>query len=254
MRKSPDWWTNAGRSASTPEGKAAQASLDELSKRLTGKAPVERVLTEALKDPDGATRTLAVRCLMAVDSLPSVLDALDDDKFTGNRVARITTAGTVTEFAAGICCPAQECLRAELDAVGRQHRAHEPAGAALVVTAEAQRRVQAGEPARLVEMQHDRARRIDQGHAGAIVRPEINPQSEPLGILGRDVGGRAVERAGLVRSAYGLRPAASSLVNHERLAPDVIRVRVGLRREQRVAIVRGDDLRDILAVVLECRA
>lgn len=85
LPKPPEWWTNGNRAAGTAEAKVAQSALDELSKRLAGKAPVERALSEAVRDTGEFTRGLAVRCQMAVGNLPAVLDALDSEKSFASR-------------------------------------------------------------------------------------------------------------------------------------------------------------------------
>jgi hypothetical protein len=88
MPAPPDWWTTPGLPA-TREARPVLQALEELSKRLSGKAPVEVALSEALKENDGSLRVLAVRCLVAVGDLPRLLDALDDEKFVDVRVYAI---------------------------------------------------------------------------------------------------------------------------------------------------------------------
>jgi hypothetical protein len=86
--RAPEWWTAA--SLPTPrESRPVIQALEELSKRVTGKAPVEVVLSEAIRDPDAGLRALVVRSLVAVGSVPRLLDALDDEKHIDVRVYAI---------------------------------------------------------------------------------------------------------------------------------------------------------------------
>jgi hypothetical protein len=84
----PDWYTST-KAPATREARSLEVALGKLSKRLSTKAAVDVALAEALKDPEDATRTLAVRSLMALDNLTRVLDALDDEKHFDTRVQAI---------------------------------------------------------------------------------------------------------------------------------------------------------------------
>src|SRR5262249_10505914 len=83
LPKLPEWWTS-NKVPPRKEARPMELALDELAKRLTGKA-VDIVLAEALKDPEESTRTLAVRSLAALDNLTKVLDALDDERHFDTR-------------------------------------------------------------------------------------------------------------------------------------------------------------------------
>jgi hypothetical protein len=83
LPKLPEWWTS-NKVPPRKEARVMELALEELRKRLTGKA-VDIVLAEALKDPEESTRTLAVRSLAALDNLPKVLDALDDERHPDTR-------------------------------------------------------------------------------------------------------------------------------------------------------------------------
>jgi hypothetical protein len=84
----PDWWSGT-RVPSTKEGRSQMTALDELSKRLKGNTAVATALAEGFREPDEASRTLAVRCLMAIDDLSRVLDSLDEAKRLDTRLYAI---------------------------------------------------------------------------------------------------------------------------------------------------------------------
>lgn len=87
MKTLPEWWTNK-MGQDTREAKAARTALEELSKQLAG-AAIDVVLTGNLRDPESMTRILAVRCLAAVDDLPRLLDALNNERFVDVRLVAI---------------------------------------------------------------------------------------------------------------------------------------------------------------------
>jgi hypothetical protein len=71
----PEWW--AGK---LPPKTPMQPALEGLAKRLVAKDSVDVALAEMMKDPDSASRTLALRCLGAMGELSKLLDALNDDR------------------------------------------------------------------------------------------------------------------------------------------------------------------------------
>jgi hypothetical protein len=75
-------------------GKDAQAmrqAQDNLANHLVGKASVEVVLQETLREPDPSSRILAVFSFGATDDLAALLDAQDDEHNPEVRIASIVT-------------------------------------------------------------------------------------------------------------------------------------------------------------------
>jgi hypothetical protein len=73
-------------------GKEAQlmsAAEEGLANRMSGRAPVDLVLQETLREPEPASRVLAVYCLGATDDLPDLLNQLADEKHADARIAAI---------------------------------------------------------------------------------------------------------------------------------------------------------------------
>ncbi len=84
----PDWWTNKLPSKSSA-ATAMQNALDGLSMRLLNKTALDVVLAETLKDSKPENRSLALRCLGAIQDLPHLVDALADDRNWRTRLEAI---------------------------------------------------------------------------------------------------------------------------------------------------------------------
>lgn len=88
VERLPEWWTNRTL-PQTKDARAWSVALDQLGARLTGRAGLEVVLAEAIKDPDSTNRRLAVRCLAATDDVSKLIDALNDEKHRDVRAETI---------------------------------------------------------------------------------------------------------------------------------------------------------------------
>ena len=86
--KEPPWWTNK----SAPPGKEARpfnVALLELSQKLSGKAAIDVILAEGMKEPEQASRILAIRCLGAINDISKLVDALSNEKYRDVRLVAI---------------------------------------------------------------------------------------------------------------------------------------------------------------------
>jgi hypothetical protein len=81
----PAWASRSGRN---PQSKTNQI-LDDLSKRMQGRTPVDEVLADLVNDPDLTAQRLGIHCLTATENLPLVLDELADEKSVDSRRAAI---------------------------------------------------------------------------------------------------------------------------------------------------------------------
>jgi hypothetical protein len=86
----PDWWTRK-QLPDTPPAKTMHRALGALAQRLISVANKELdvVLAEVLKDTDVASQFLALRCLGAMEDIPSLLDVLGNDKSNQLRIEAV---------------------------------------------------------------------------------------------------------------------------------------------------------------------
>jgi hypothetical protein len=93
LEAAPPEWSMSAPAASQEQlqlRRDMNGALDELSGKLTDQAPVDVRLAEAEKNPNRPlTRTLAVRCLGAIDAVPNLLDALNNPDQADVRVTAI---------------------------------------------------------------------------------------------------------------------------------------------------------------------